>query len=1111
MSSQGCGRNIAVAARIGFLAVLLFSSGIVSAQVNTATIIGTVKDQSGAVLPGATVTATSLDTGFVRTTVTGSRGEYRMQALSSGNYEVQATMTGFQAELRTGITLSVGRDAVVDFTLQVGNVAEQVTVTGEAPLIETTSATVSGLVDPRQIREIPLNARSFIELVPLQAGAVFADSGETSATKGFGRKLAISGTRYNANSFLLDGANMNDAANSAGSAAETMAGVETVREFKVIVNSYDAEYGRHTGGVVSAVTKSGTNEIHGSLFEFLRNDNLDAPRWEDNALFEGEVPEYRRNQFGGTVGGPIRQNRLFFFGSYEGLREAVGGTDDYNVPGPEIRAGNFIRTRSVSGQVLRDTTTFLGVDPAVAPYLAAYPQANTPCRTNCWTDNPFWSAAGIGLFVKQNVRVTDQNFWTGRLDYQINDSDSIFGRLTVDKAERTDPAFDTAEISQTKNYYATTEETHIFSPALLGKTHLSFVRTNLQLFDTRLDDLGLADFGLPVFDFVGSDVPGQLAISGLQTWGGSNTNPKSHIQNLFQFKQDLYYTSGRHGLKMGGEFERFQFNQRSDFYAPGNFSFAGIDTFLRNQVDVARFIRPGSDNLRGWRQNVLGLYIQDDISVRPGLTVNLGLRYEIINSPTEVNGKVATIRDLRPHHLFSVLPSQTDVGDPYFLNPSLLNFGPRVGFAWAPMASGKLSFRGGVGIYHDQLLSNYYITSGVRMEPFYAVAELFQRDFTPRGVAIRFPDAYTTQQSLLTQGGGRPQADGFEWKVSQPSVIKWSFNVQQQVAADTTLDVGYAATRGLHLGRGALLLNTNPVPFINGQQYIAVDLGLENPNWNRMRWRITDGSSWYHGLLMTLNKRFSHGFQVGSSYTWSKSLDDSSTWSGSTDFNDGDTRNVRDQKWWGQSAFDVRHSFSTNFLYELPGRNLSGAAGRVLGGWSLSGLIRMNSGFPNTPEASRPRSGSNSVQFVDGSTVDLIPGGKIKTNAQNPDQYFDTSQFSYPAHGISGLPGFDPSLRGVPGYGNLIAVGNVGRNILNVPGIATVDATIMKETPLPLLGEAGSIQFRTEFFNLLNRPNFGSPDTGLFDRFGVLAGDAGSISSTRSPSRQLQFALKLAF
>ncbi len=296
---------------VGICCAVLFVAASLVAQVTTGTVLGIVKDQSGAVLPGATITATNVDTGISRTMVTGSRGEYRLQALSLGNYEIQATMAGFQTGVRKGIELSLGREAAVDFTLQVGNVAEQVTVTGEAPLIETTTATMSGLVDPKQMREIPLNARSFIELVPLQAGAVYAEAGDQSATKGFGVKLAISGTRYNGNAFLLDGANVNDAAGSSGSAAGTMAGVETVREFKVITNAYDAEYGQHVGGVVSAVTKSGTNDFHGSAFEFFRNDKLDAPDFDDNRLTAGEKPPYHRNQFGSHAW-RTRQKELCF-------------------------------------------------------------------------------------------------------------------------------------------------------------------------------------------------------------------------------------------------------------------------------------------------------------------------------------------------------------------------------------------------------------------------------------------------------------------------------------------------------------------------------------------------------------------------------------------------------------------------------------------------------------------------------------------------------------------------------------------------------------------------------------------------------------------------------
>jgi hypothetical protein len=352
--------------KIALLSVLWTFCGtlLVSAQVTTATISGTVMDQTNAVLPGVSMKITHVETGSIRTAVTGRRGEYRLVSLPVGEYEVEASLAGFQTNLRRGIELTIGRDAVVDFTLNVGDVAERVTVTGEAPLIEISTATVGGIVDTKAMRDIPLNARSFLELVPLQTGAVLAEAGSTDQAHGYGKKLSISGARYTSNVFLLDGAVMNDFFGSAGSAAGTLAGVETVREFRVITNAFDAEYGRHTGGVISAVTKSGTNEVHGSLFEFLRNDNLDArnffDRDPDNPLQRSNPPEFRRNQFGGAVGGPVFRDKTFYFGSYEGLREALGETRTFNVPGLAMRQG-FLGAQN------------LGITANVRPYLESYP------------------------------------------------------------------------------------------------------------------------------------------------------------------------------------------------------------------------------------------------------------------------------------------------------------------------------------------------------------------------------------------------------------------------------------------------------------------------------------------------------------------------------------------------------------------------------------------------------------------------------------------------------------------------------------------------------------------------------------------------------------------
>ncbi len=1082
--------------RVALCSILLAAAaGSLAAQLTTGTILGTVKDPSAAVLPGVTVTVTNMETGIARTSLTGSRGEFQIPGLAVGSYEVQVTTAGFQTEIRKGITLNVGREAVVDFTLQVGAVAEQVTVTGEAPLIEITSATVGGVVDSKQMRDIPLNSRSFLELIPLQANATITEMGEQSASKGYGKKLSIAGTRYNTSLFLLDGASMNDVSNTAGSAAGTLAGIETVREFKVITNAYDSEYGRHTGGVVSAVTKSGTNQFHGVVFEFLRNDNLDASKWETNA-FGGVKPAFRRNQFGGALGGPIQRDRTFFFGSYEGLREGLGRTQVYDVPGFSMRNGLL----PAGGGTLQN----IGVAPAVRPFLLAFPEPNVPCATNCLGQGyPFDRNNGAGQFSKAINQTTVQNYFTARIDHRFSDSDSVFGRFTSDRAERLTPDLTTEEVLRSPNRFVTLEEAHIISPALLSRSHFSFSRTNLWIFDGEL-----SGFKSPIFSFDGSDVPGRISVTNLSAWGGSSTNPKVNLQNLFQLKEDFNYTVGRQSLKFGVEFDRAQFNQRSDFHSGGTFTFASLGEFMRNDVSQANFVKPGSDNIRGWRQNVTGLYIQDDIKVKPEFTANLGVRYEFVSTPHEVNMKVANIWDLREEHLYKATPDTTDLGDPYLTNPSLKNFAPRVGFAWDPFGGGKLSVRGGFGLFFEQLTNYESIASGgVRAAPYYSTADLFRQDFQRLGLTIDFPNTYVSQRSLLASGaGGKPQIDGFIHYASQPYVMKWGLDIEKQIAPSTTLETGYSATRGIHLVRGNLQLNVTPSEIRNGRRFILVQQELPNPFFNRIRWRITDGMSDYHSFRLTVNKRFSRGFQFQSAYTVSKSTDDSSTWTGSSDFGAADRNGYRTNKDHGLSGFDVRQSWTSNFIVDLPGRNLKGAAGKALGGWNVSGILRFNSGNPFTLTAQNPqaRVGTTTFapQFVDGAALDLVPGadqGQVYT--QNPNKYYNTSNYALPACWTN------PAGCNPVGYFQ----GNVGKNHIISPGVANVDFTLMKDTAMPWMGESGSLQFRAEFFNLLNRANFGLPGVSVYDRSGRLQPSAGQIIDTRTSARQIQFALRVLF
>lgn len=1048
---------------VALLFWLALSGQLLLAQLTTATISGTAKDETEAILPGATITIRNLDTGITRTVITDSEGRYRAANLSLGNYEVTASLAGFQTAVRSGIKLTVGREAVVDFTMKVGEITEKLVVTGEAPLVNVTDSVIGGLVDDRAVRELPLNGRSFIELATLQAGVAFVPFGEESASQGFGKKITISGSRFTSNLFLLDGTVMNDSYNSAGSAAGgVLTGVETIREFTVISNAYSAEYGRHTGGVVNAVTRSGTNEFHGSAFEFLRNDNLDARNFFDrdpqNPSKRSDPPEFKRNQFGFALGGPIAKDKSFFFGSYEGLRERLGLTQIFNVPSEAARRGFLPDPKT--GQL-----RFVGVDPKVEPFLRKiYPPPN---------GRDFGD--GRAELIRSASRRTSDDYFTARADHRFSDSDSLFGRYTFDDASRLTPSnINARQDESTRSQFLTLAYDRIFSPALINRFNFGFSRTLLFA--------GSIPFpGLERVTFTSSPVGfGALDVGGLGATGGGATDPRLFITNSFQYKDDTTYVKGRHSLKFGMSFERLQHNLLSPRQPAGQFIFESLGDLLANRPQEARLATLENFD-RHVRQNLVGLYLQDDFKLLDNLTLNLGVRYEFITVPVERAGRTPQALGAR---FFDpkVTPKDIVVGNPYFLNPSLTNFAPRLGFAWDPFGNGKTSVRGGVGIFYEQLMFWTYRMALLHTAPLFLEGRL-RSEF----VNIDFPNAFFTQFNLIRDA---PRYESVEFDPSQPYLLKYSLEIQRELISDLAIKVGYSASRGVHLGRQFNINGRVAQVLPDGRLFFSASAPVNNPNFGRARHRVFDGTSDYHSLRLEVNKRLSAGLQFQGSYTLSKATDDGTSITGSTDFSneDGSQRHftIKDH---ALSAIDVRHNFTFNFVYDLPGKRLGGSLGNFVGGWSANGIVRLSSGNPFSVETGFDRSriieGVNYPNLVAGRSNNPIRPG-------NPDQYYDPTAFELPPAGF---------------------LGNLGRNTLTAPGVAAFDFSLTKNIHVAALKSEGmNLQFRAEFFNLFNRANFGLPERSVFDRRTLLPRPtAGRITDTITTSRQIQFGLKVMF
>ena len=1048
--------------------VLLFSQ--VAVAQSTGTILGVVQDSTGAVIPGANLTARNVETGLTRTTVSGGNGSYRFVALPVGSYEVQTTTPGFQTEVHSGLTLTVGQEAVVNFTLQVGAVEQRIEVTAEAPLINTTSGSLGGLVNEERVADLPLNGRNYIDLTMLQTGVVQGkNSGTTALAEG--SWFSSNGAPLHSNQISLDGASMlTFVGGTSASINGNALGVEGMREFRVVTNAFSAEYGISMGSQTIIASKGGTNEFHGSLFEYLRNDALDARNFFDYKTIASNrrLPAFKRNQYGASFGGPIKKDKTFFHAVYEEVRERLGLTPiTLTIPTAARVDGGLVPK----------------IAPIIKPWLALFPEPNLP--GNRLTFPSTWPRR--------------EEFGQIRWDQNFSSNDTLFVRYTIDDSSQVKPLeFPGIDEPGSGRYmWATLAEDHIFSPTLLNTFRFSFSRAN-NTFDAAIGIRG------PQFSMVAGEDIGGINIAGITPWGAESFIPVTHKQNIFAWSDDVFYTRGRHSLKFGTLINRFQTFSFNAVLFRGSMSFANLTAFLLGQP-LNYLTAAGKQRDRYYNYTTLGFYVQDDFRMNSRFTLNLGLRYEFNTEYNEITGKGGAIRDVAHDANLTLGPS--------WKNPSRKNISPRFGFAWDVRGDGKTAVRGGFGLLYDIGNMGGTTLGAVPNAPPFAGSNL-----------VLFPGSFTLPLQIPPGSAGR-SAGIVDYNLQQAHLLQYNVTMERQLPFDLGLTLAYAGSRGLNL-----LNNTDANPRIpqflpDGRKSWVVNAPRVNPNWADVSMTTAASNSWHNSFQFGLLKRLAHGIQFQSSYTWSKTLDENQGrgwYSGTENIINADVFDRKANR--GPATFDVAHTWRFNTIYRLPGLASSGgAADKLLNGWWMSGILSLNTGYPFSPviNANRSRSGvggsattTDRPDLAPGRTPEDIvsgvtPGCLGVTAGQKlggPNLYYDPCGFTLQPAGF---------------------LGNLGRGFLQGPGFASLDLSLAKDTALGFLGERGKLEFRAEFFNILNRANFATPRRA--GGAGVIGGNiasilyagqaaveqplptAAKITSTIGTSRQIQLALKILF
>jgi len=1082
-----------------FVSTLILLSLTAAAQLPTAKVTGLVTDSTGAAVDGADIEAQNTATGIVLKTVTNDSGDYTFPVLTPGVYSVAVRKTGFESINRTGIELVVSQIARIDFQLKVGSTQQTVEVKAAVPLLDNATASLGQVIDTKAVAELPLNGRNFLQLAKLSTGVLETKSGDrTTAGGGF----IANGVRAQLNNFLLDGVDNNskvlDQQNSSPVAVQPS--VDAVQEFKVETNNYSAEYGYSAGAVVNASLKGGGNRIHGDAFEFLRNNVFDARNYFASPT--QPKPTLQRNQYGGTLGGPIVKNKAFLFGSFEQTRENDGITYVTTVPTAAMKTGNFAGQPAIFDP---NTTVSLGngafartqysgnripatqFDPAAVNLLALFPAPTSAGAANNYTVSP-----------TQNIKTNRFDF---RHDLQLSQSDNLFARYSYFTYDYRYPGpFDPPLVGSTtfqNSIKATTGnaaglgETHSFSPRVVNEFRAGYNRIQDVLtpfVQNYIDDqYGLG--GIPRQPGV-AGLP-SITISGTTTIGEATFLPNSKISETTTLQDNLSFQRGNHALKFGGSyrFVRSWFSISSN--ARGNYTFNGA--FTQNPQNrgatgssLADFMVgiPSTAGISNFTQGDIryrywGGFIQDDWKATSKLTINAGLRYELWTQPVERHNSQANffLADRKLAYAFNNVPAgipasavesvPLDIDTRSLLKTTHTNFAPRLGFAY--QAAPSLVFRGGAGIFYAD--SPFIGASGrLVANPPYAIANTYATDnITPIvRLSTGFPAGAVTSVNFNSAN-----LVTFAPDLQNGAVYHWSMGAQKQ-AGQYVFDVNYVGTRAVKLPLG---YNVNQP--LAGPGSVASRRPYQG--FNDISQQVSMGYSRYNALEARAERRYSNGLSMLVSYTYSKSLDNG----GEQLVGDLSLRNVNnvDQEY-GLSTGDMRHRFVASVLYDLPfghGRRfdiVNPVLNAVAGGWQVNTIVTVHSGQPFTPTLGVSSANTGAAR------PSVLRDGNLPSDKRTVQNWFDKTAFYSPAQYL---------------------YGNAGRDILFAPGAANVDFSTFKSFSLAPIREGTQLQIRAEFFNFFNHPQFGIPNS----RVDIAQG--ASITTLSTPMRQLQFGVKLLF